>query len=305
MTRLGRVLLGLALLLTGAALAEPSSRDVRIPFSRDGRGPRLLTRVWVPEGAGPFPAIILNHGAPRNAADRATRPDYPVAARWFAERGFVVAVPTRRGYGPEGGAFAETFGSCDRPNYLKAGRETARDISAVLRWLRAQAYVDRDAILAAGQSAGGFGVLALASRPPRGLRGVLNFAGGRGSPGPRKNCSEAALIDAVEALARTATVPSLWVYSRNDTFFWPQFARRLFRTWSRVAPARATFIELPPYAADGHRVFGSRDGPSLWGPVVADFLRTLDFKISAGPDALEWRQDRPEWAEPPPGVPLE
>ncbi len=281
------------LLLLSAPIpaATAAVRDVHIPVA----GTELLTRLWVPDGPGPHPAIVLNHGAPRRAEDRAKRPDYPAAARWFYERGFVVAVPARRGYGPGGGVYAESFGSCDRPDYIRAGKATAVDIAAVLKWLRRQPYVDRARLLAQGQSAGGFGVLAVAARRPQGLLAVLNFAGGRGSPAANRNCSEKALVTAVGHFARDARVPALFVYAQNDTFFWPRFARRIYSAWAQASPARATFVQLPAYANDGHRVFGSADGPALWGPVVADFLRTLGFQISAGPEALEWREQAPEW----------
>jgi dienelactone hydrolase len=290
----------LALLTPNASNAE-ERRDVLVPMSRRAGGPQLDTQVITPGGDGPFPVVILNHGSPRTPDDRVHRPAYKAATRWFIDRGFAVLIPSRRGYGRSKGAFAEGFGSCDRPDYVKAARATAADIRAVVAWARAQSWVQRDAIIPIGQSAGGFGVIALAAESVPGVAGVINFAGGRGSPADGRNCSAKALRDAARIFGRTAKAPSLWVYAQNDRFFWPKLARGLYRAYRSESQSRSLYVQLPPFGRNGHGVFSAADGPEVWGPVVSDFLRSLGFAVAAGPESLERRQREPALAAPPEG----
>ena len=281
--------------------AADERRDVMIPMSRSAGGAQLDTQVVTPDGPGPFPVVILNHGSPRSAAARAARPAYKAATRWFIDRGFAVLIPSRRGYGRSKGAFAEGFGSCERPDYAKAARATAADIQAVVAWARAQIWVQRDAIIPIGQSAGGFGVIALVAKKVPGVIAVINFAGGRGSPADGRNCSAKALREASRTFGRTATAPSLWVYSQNDRFFWPKLARGIYRAYRSESRERSLYVQLPPFGSNGHGVFSAADGPEVWGPVVSDFLRTLGFPVASGPESLERRQREPAFAAPPEG----
>jgi dienelactone hydrolase len=123
-----------------------------------------------------------------------------------------------------------------------------------------------------GQSAGGIGTVALAAAPPRGLRGVINFAGGRGSRGPNDVCSEERLVHAYAALGRTARVPSLWIYTENDTYFGPTLAQRMFSAYSSQGGTGELRL-LPAFADDGHSLFARRAGVPRWRPLLDDFLR--------------------------------
>ena len=81
--------------------------DVRIPVSNGNYS--IAARILRPDGAGPYGAIILNHGAAVSAEDRRTEsPDLLIhTAAHFARRGYVVVLPLRRGFGATGGEFAE------------------------------------------------------------------------------------------------------------------------------------------------------------------------------------------------------
>ena len=58
---------------------------------------KIEAYVYKPEGAGPFPAVIYNHGS-RAGRERVEMPFVYVGAM-LAAGGYVVVVPERRGYG--------------------------------------------------------------------------------------------------------------------------------------------------------------------------------------------------------------
>jgi dienelactone hydrolase len=81
----------------------------------------------------------------------------------------------------------------DADPYRGAHRLRDRDQAAV-DFTKELPTVDPERLVLLGQSAGGGGSLALASRAPAGVVAVVNFAGGRGSPKDGENCSPDALV---------------------------------------------------------------------------------------------------------------
>jgi dienelactone hydrolase len=231
----------------------------------------LVTTVYRPPGDGPFPLAIINHGSPRDAADRRKQQRNPMRApsRWFVGRGFAVAVPMRRGYGASEGDFSEGFGPCNAADFYAGGRASAADIGAVLAYFRNQAFVDPNRIVLVGQSAGGWGVLAAATENPEGVAAIVNFAGGRGSPAPDENCSALRPIETAGVFGRTARIPSLWIYTENDRYIGPALSTRMAAAF-RDSGGRAEFHLLPPFGSDGHALFAR--AVERWAPLVQPFL---------------------------------
>jgi dienelactone hydrolase len=264
------------------AVTDTAISDVVITMTiRDASGPftlRLVATEYRPILAGPLPAIVLSHGAPGDPHARsAYTGKYPVPSGVFLDWGFVVLSPVRRGYGKSDGVFAEDYGSCDEPDYLDAGLETARDIEAAVAYLLQRPYVDRDRIVLVGQSAGGWGSLAAASRGVVPIRGVVNFAGGRGGKRgnvPNDNCAPERLVEAAGALGRTTAAPSLWLYTENDQFFGPALSRRMYDAYV-TRGGRATYYLLRPVGTDGHQLFGLKSAVALWKSKVERFLRDI------------------------------
>lgn len=202
-------------------------------------------------------------------------PTFATASSWLLQRGYMVALPLRRGYGETGGAWVENYGTCSNPDYYRAGLTSAEDIQAAVAFFRGRSEVQRDRILLIGISAGGWGSIAAASRNPPGVFAVVNVAGGRGGGQPKVgNCTPWRLIEAAARYGATARVPSLWLYAENDSFFGPELSRKMFDAYVG-AGAKAGYVALPAFDSDGHRVFAAAAGRALWQPPVEKFLASF------------------------------
>jgi pimeloyl-ACP methyl ester carboxylesterase len=265
----------LALLLLAACAAEPAAPDLaRLPGPA---GAQLATRIC-PPASGRGPLVLINHGSPASAGERPGMTPASCeheAVRWFTSRGYTAALPMRRGYGPTGGAWAEGYGRCDDADYVAAGNATADDMAAALRALAGHPAGAPGPAVVLGQSAGGWGSLALAARNPEGVARIVNMAGGRGGWArgvPNTNCSRGRLPEAAARFGQSARVPTLWIYTANDSFFDPELAAEMARRY-REAGGTLEFRALPAFGRDGHSLFFGPGGSRIWGPVVEDFLR--------------------------------
>ncbi|MDP2332887.1 MAG: prolyl oligopeptidase family serine peptidase [Reyranella sp.] len=268
-----------ALLLVFAIIWPAAAQDREQVVRAPGPGgSSLVTRVIRPLGEARHPLVVINHGSPADGSQRAKMepPRYTALSSWFLARGYVVALPLRRGYGESGGTWAEAYGRCDTPDYHGAGLRSAADIQATIDFMRTQPYVAADRSIVVGQSAGGWATIALSSRNPPGVAGLVNFAGGRGGhqklpQGGIGNCTPGALVEAAAKYGATARVPMLWIYTENDSFFEPALARRMAEAYDR-AGGKATYKALGPFGRDGHGLAGSSNGVSLWAPLIESFL---------------------------------
>lgn len=293
MRRLGNLARVVALLMpflgwVGGASAQPDAmvREEmhRVPVQRaDGIVQMIPMRLCLPRAGSALPLAMLHHGMPRDDAERARLVLFPCDAepvRWFLREGFAVGMPLRRGYGPEGGAWAEAF-YCRPADFRTSAGEAARDMEAALGY--ASTLPDIDATrpaLVIGLSAGGWGALGLASRNPAGVGAILNFAGGIGGRAgwtPNTNCGVETLVKLAGAFGTTARVPSLWLYAANDSFFSPEIATAMHQAFT-AGGGLAELVLLPAWGSDGHRLFFAPSGSETWGPIVASFLRKASIR---------------------------
>jgi dienelactone hydrolase len=244
----------------------------------DGSGRKLLVNLMRPPGSGPFPLAVINHGSPV-ASKRAEMqiPKFTLLSRWLLAQGYAVALPLRRGYGAVGGRWDETYGPCGRPDFTRGGLETAHDIQAVIDSLSRSDFVRKQGVVVFGQSAGGWGTLALASQNPTNVAGYINFAGGRGghrNDTANDNCAPDLLVQAAGEYGRTTRRPSLWIYTENDSYFAPALVRQMHSRFVSSGGQAALHI-LPAVGSDGHQAISNETAFALWSPVVGRFLESL------------------------------
>ncbi len=156
-------------------------------FVESGRTVTLEVVIYKPLRPGPHPAVMFNHGSTGNGDDPAQfRITYTneAIARFFADRGWLVAFPQRRGRGASDGLYDEGF-TPDRSRYsclavpALAGFERALlDVDAAAEYLAAHDDVDATRMLSAGTSRGGVLAVVHAAERPDLFDGAVNFVGG-------------------------------------------------------------------------------------------------------------------------------
>ena len=134
---------------------------------------QLETTIYKPDGGGPFPIVVINHGKAIGDPHFQERYRPHVAVRYFLQRGYLVVVPMRQGFSKSTGSYIGA--GC---NVESNGRVQAEDVQAVLDHFVAQPYADKNNILVLGQSHGGWTTLAFGTLNYPGVKGLVNFAGG-------------------------------------------------------------------------------------------------------------------------------
>ncbi len=227
-------------------------------------GVELETTVFRPDGDGPFPVALINHGKAPGDPLFQERARYTVAAREFVRRGYAVVVPMRQGFAGSTGRYVD--GGC---NIAGNARYQADDLEAVIGWLRKQPWADTTRMVVIGQSHGGLTTLAFGTRETPGVRALINFAGGL----RQNSCQwETDLVSAFGSFGGRARTPSLWFYGENDSYFGPDLVSRLYDAYTK-AGGKAKLVAYGPFKNDAHGMFGSRDGVPIWLPEVERFLQ--------------------------------
>lgn len=227
----------------------------------------LETTVYQPDGGGPFPVVVINHGKASGDPRFQSRYRPAQAVGYFLQRGYAVVVPMRQGFSKSGGSYIG--GGC---NVESNGRVQAEDVKAVLDHLVTQPWVDRERMLVVGQSHGGWTTLAFGPQNYPGVKGLVNFAGGL----RQEQCPnwKEALAGGAASYARGTRLPSLWFYGDNDSYFDPPTFRAMFDQYT-AAGGQARLVAFGKFGADAHGLFGSRTGSAIWQPEMNAFLASI------------------------------
>ncbi|HEX2825190.1 MAG TPA: CocE/NonD family hydrolase [Burkholderiales bacterium] len=263
----------------GRAQERPlnSALNESVVMIRHGFGVELETTIFKPDGAGPFPLAVINHGKSLGNPRFQARSRFIVAARELVRRGYVVAIPMRAGFSNSSGLYIE--GGC---NIAGNARHQATYVRTALDYMTKQPYVDRTRIVVMGQSHGGLTSMAFATEPYEGVRGVFNFAGGLRLTG--SNCFDWQdnLVRAFRELGSSARFPTIWFYGDNDSYFEIDLVKRMHAAYT-AAGGKAQLVAYGPFKTDAHSLFGDRDGLPLWLPEAERFLQAVGMPTAVLP----------------------
>jgi pimeloyl-ACP methyl ester carboxylesterase len=254
------------------------SELLRTELTEDGKPVDLEVVIFRPNGAGPFPLAMFNHGSTGNGTNSALFTETwfdPGLADFLNNRGWIVAFPQRRGRGKSDGLYDEGFSgnrrlgyTCDFDMSLSGAERALDDIGAAMAALRQRPDVAPSRVLIGGQSRGGILSVAYSGMHPDQIFGVINFVGGWMGTG----CDTASRLNGTlfERGARFDR-PTLWLYGYHDPFYDIQHSQKNFMLFQSTG-GQGTFLKFNVPGGYGHAVLSARE---LWEGPVAGYLNSL------------------------------
>jgi dienelactone hydrolase len=217
--------------------------------------------IWKPEGRGPFPAILWNHGSEKLPGTADT------VAPFFVSRGYIFFVPHRRGQGRSPGIYImDQLRSTNQPSRMIVALNEVhfQDQLAALVYLRSLPDVDQNRLVVMGASFGGIQTMLAVERGP-GYRVAVDCSGAAESWS-----GSAELRARLTAAAGKATIPVFFFQAENDYDLTPN---RVLREEVKKAGKSVQTKTYPAYgsgAREGHN-FCWR-GTDTWGPDALVFI---------------------------------
>ncbi|MFO1519095.1 MAG: prolyl oligopeptidase family serine peptidase [bacterium] len=142
-------------------------------------GLKLKAYLYKPQGNGPFPAYLWNHGSEKNPNNGQK------IAKFWLDHGFVLFAPIRSGHGDNPGDYIGDLQKALRQNGLNRRENAGQtvklherandDVVAAYKWLKGQSFVDPKRIVVAGGSYGGIQTVLTSERDAREKLGVRAF----------------------------------------------------------------------------------------------------------------------------------
>lgn len=253
-----------------AASQSPSAKAEVVSFPSGNL--KLYGELYKPEGQGPFPAVVYNHGS---AAGMLSKEAFDALGGVFVQRGWILFGPYRRGQGLSAGAgpyIEDQINAADKRGGISAADAMAvrlletdhlNDQLAALAWLRKQAFVEPERIAVAGTSFGGIETVLGAEKGS--YCAAVDFAGAAMS-WRRAPLIRSLMIHAVQ----NSRVPIFFIQAENDFDLSP--TRDLSQAMKNAGKEFEVKI-YPPFGTakiDGH-TFGYFGG-AVWANDVFAFL---------------------------------
>jgi carboxymethylenebutenolidase len=231
--------------------------------------------LYRPDGNGPFPAVLFNHGGSPGFINNAA---FDAISPYFLKKGWVFFAPYRRGQGlsADAGEFVQArVGAAEKQGgpaagdamavHLLSGEQLDDQIAAV-QWLEAQPFVAKKRIAVMGNSVGGIETVLGAER--HGFCAAVDLTGAAitwdEAPALRSLLTES--VQHVQA-------PILFIQAENDYSIKP--SKVLYAT-ARKANRDAEIHIYPPFKGAGE---GGMQGHSLawlgvedWFPEAFGFI---------------------------------
>lgn len=228
--------------------------------------------VYRPEGKGPFPAVVYNHGS---AEGMVSKTGFDALGPVFASHGWVFFGPYRRGQGLSASAgpyIGDEIEAAEKKGGVAAGAETMvrllttdhlNDQLAALAWLRKQSFVQANRIAVAGTSFGGIEAVLGAEQG--------SYCAAIDSAGAAQSWADAPAVQSLmTASVRNAHVPIFFFQAENDFDLSPS---KVLSAAMKDAGKPYEVKIYPPYGnskQDGHS-FGYF-GSAVWADDVFRFL---------------------------------
>jgi carboxymethylenebutenolidase len=259
-----KCILGLLLcaLAQGVASAQANPEEVVFPSA----GLQLRGFLWKPEGAGPFAAVLWNHGSEKLPGSELA------LAKFYTEHSYVFFVPHRRGQGRSPGAYIQDLVMATPPGeralrMVELQEAEVEDVVAALAYLRSLTFVDGTRIAVSGCSYGGIQTLLVGERD-LGVKALVPFA-----PGAMSWESNVPLRDRLMRAVDSAKAPVFLLQADNDFDLSPS------RVLSKEASKKGKDFQSKVYPRygkshhDGHWEFCTA-ATDVWGNDVLAFLDT-------------------------------
>lgn len=233
-------------------------------FTHDGV--KQVAYVYRPEGAGPHPVVIYNHGS-RMGREREPR-RWEDQAHRMAARGYLVVVPERRGYGEsDGSTFSDATraadGSLDSALFAPRMIAEAGDVLAACDVIRQRPDADPRRIFICGRSLGGIVTVLCAGRSSA-FRAACNMCAAALTWDQSPHIQEALL-----SAARRTTIPMLLLQAHTDKSLAPTLA--LAQVY-RKAGIRFGCTIYPTALPDDHPMAGIIGGQWRWLDDMLEFF---------------------------------
>lgn len=250
------------LVLAAAISSVAQLKPEEVVFPGDGR--ELHGFLWKPEGAGPFRAVLWNHGSEKLPGSQ------PALASYYTSHSYVFFVPHRRGQGRSPGEYIQDqiaqAPPGDRARRMVRLQEIELDdVIAGLNYLRSLPFVDPTRIAISGCSYGGIQTL-LAGERNLEIKALVAFAPAAMS-WERNTEIQDRLLRAVDM----AQAPLFLIQAKNDYSLGPS------HVLAREAGKKHKDFQSKVYPAfgksnqDGHWGFCS-SATAIWGDDVLAFL---------------------------------
>ena len=228
--------------------------------------------LYKPEGTGPFPAVVYNHGSARGMLSSEA---FEALGPAFASHGWVFFGPYRRGQGLSASAgpfIGDQIAAAEKTGGMSAAAaamvrlletDHLNDQLAALAWLRQQRFVRPDRIAVAGTSFGGVEAVLGAERG--------HYCAAIDSAGGAQSWAQAPELRSLMTRAvRNATAPIFFFQAANDYDLSP--SKTLSAAMKDAGKAYEEKV-YPPFGKspqEGH-AFGYF-GASVWADDVFRFL---------------------------------
>ena len=279
---------GATLVFAAALLASQSAAAQRANLNKQHvtytNGPLTLAGyVYHPNGTGPFPTVIWNHGSEH---DPGGGPQFDSVAAIFVPDGYAVFAPMRRGQSDSQGQWIQdtihaTVNSQGMPTAERLmvrlmGTQQLDDQLAGVAYARTLPFVDANRMVVAGCSYGGIETL-LAAERGAGFKAALSI-----SPAALSWQGHEVLQNRLIEAVRKIDIPVLLIQPPKDASLEP--ARVLGDAAKKAGKRSFTAKVYPPTMPDDQQVhcFGGAKGMRNWATEAVKFFDAVLGRAGQG-----------------------